>query len=205
MNLYLLDDISALSSLLPLLFFFGKGKIRRERIFFLLVAVAVFTELISGLMAAKGKHNLWLFTIYTFVEGFLVLLIISQKIETKIAKWIAYGFILILAALTLITLRKPLPNDILNISAAFFVFGFALYYYAYLFQKAHIPVLTQYHFFWINSAFVFYFTVHLLVGGAEHLFQKSTEGHYAFLYAYQRGVNIIYNIVLAIGVWKIGK
>lgn len=201
----LLAYLSILSSIFPLLPFFFKGRLRREWIVFSFVLVAVATELISYLMLINKISNIKLLTVYTFLEGFLILLIISQKIEIKAAKLIAYFCISILAIFTFSSFRNNSNNDTLNIIEAFFVLGFSVYYYVYLFQKAHVPVLTQYYFFWINTAFFWYFTTNLFVLSSEHLFINPNRGYLNFFWAYHLVSNIIYNVLFAAGVWKISE
>lgn len=142
-------------------------------------------------------------TVYSFLEGFFILFIISWKIEIKMAKLVACFCILILAILEFISLYNNSDNDKLNIAEALFVLGFAVYYFVYIFQKAEIPVLTQYYFFWFNTAFIWYFTTNLFVSGAEHAFVNPSRGILNFLWGYHLVSNIVYNILLATGVWKI--
>ncbi|MBX3164703.1 MAG: hypothetical protein KF900_09485 [Bacteroidetes bacterium] len=96
-------------------------------------------------------------------------------------------------------------NDRLNIAETLFILGFVLYYYFHLVKKTDIPVLTQYYFFWINTAFLWYFTTNLFVLSSEHFFVSPNESYTNFLWGYHLISNIIYNTLLATGVWKIAE
>lgn len=197
-----LAHLSAFSCLFPLLLFFLKGNFKREWLIFILITASALCELVSYLTILSKLSNVSLLTIYTFLEGSLILLIISKKIYTKITALIVYICILLLALFTCTTFYNELSNDIQNSAETIFILGFSVYYFIYLFQKADVPLLTQYSFFWINSAFLFYFAINLFISGAEHFFVNSRGGYLNFFWAYHLVSNIIYNVMLAIGVWK---
>jgi len=154
-------------------------------------------------MALKGFSNVLLFTSYTLLEGVLILLIISRKTGTVFAKYGSLFFIVILSVLFLVTVINKLSNDIINSTESIIVFSFSIYFFAHLFQEAEVPSLNKYYFFWINAGFLFYFGANLFIDSTEHYFRVSKGQEVLFLWNFHLVINIIYNVLLTIGVWKI--
>jgi hypothetical protein len=168
--------------------------------FYLLLTLT--TEISSILLANKGFTNFWTLNLFTILEFILVSLIYAYEFNIQKNK-----LFLLLVAAFIVTAAIQFSHDSSN-SITLFIEGmilvtFSAVYFFKVFSDLKIPRLTNYYFFWLNSAFLIYFTVPFFLLLFEN-FVRTTDLSLAFLlWPIQLVTNISFNTLLSIGIWKI--
>jgi hypothetical protein len=145
--------------------------------------------------------------IFTFLECTFISIIYFLHIETKKIRIFisAFYFIFLILFLTIMVLRSGYnkPDNILSSFEACLFIGLSLYFLYKEINERNVPRLNEYYFFWLNAAILVYFGVSFFLFLFWVPIEKST--FYSFFKIFSLIVNITYNILLAISVWKIKK
>lgn len=144
--------------------------------------------------------------VFTLVEGVCFLLAYAIEFFTPLVKKAAY-FSLIIFGVTLIgiILAKSSDSKPTGVPGLIESSLLLLVSIVYLFEKLtappDTPMLTDSFFFWVNAAILLYFATSLLPFLFNDYLAKH-RGEAMYFITLQRVVNIIFNCLLAVGLWK---
>lgn len=207
----LLSYLSSLSSLIPLIASIVKNKTLNSslRVLFLYLLVSFITELISTIFAKNGNgiRNYIIQNIFTMLECGLIAGIYYQHFtskQSKIMVTIALIFILTVALIRFGLLEEINKRDavINTLESCFFIILAYLYFNKLMFEL-NITSLGDYYFFWLNSAFLIYFSGAFFLFLFNDFLITCDLQRFYLLYSLHLIINIAYNTLLAIGVCKI--
>jgi hypothetical protein len=135
---------------------------------------------------------------YTICEALIIFYIYYKEFKFKNP----YPMLALGAAFTIIALSRVSRteyNAFTNTIEAILVLPFTITFFFKISNDLSIPKLTDYYFFWINSAFLFYFSFSFLIFlFAQYIMNVS----YFYVWNIHLIANITYNLLLAIGIWK---
>jgi hypothetical protein len=200
-----LKYVSAISILVP--FIIGIFRLRvfnfSLKTLFLLVIIALITEIVCYLHFLKASSTIPIFFIYTIFEGFILLFFYSIVFESSISKsFIKISIVcyLILAALSFIL---NWSHEILNASEGFLLLLLSsmCFYNMLNLEKVFQPISSNY-LFWINSGIFLYFGINLFLLLFENTIRNSNPFIRNFSWSIHLFINIVFNSLLAIGFWK---
>ena len=197
--------ISAASVIVPITFSLIKLSAFNKQLkaLFIYLLLSLINDSICFAMFLMNQETLIPIEIYSTLQCFLIFYIFSKefKLSTPIIT-IAQLIMFCLFGLTFI-----IPNlkfEIIEGAESFLICSLAFYFFYKVFKKLLIPVLTEYYFFWVNTAFLFYFgTTFILVLFDFYIRNSGNIG--VLLWSIQLMTNIIHNFLLTIGIWKVQK
>lgn len=174
-------------------------------ILFLYSVFSIVTDVLTFL--TKGYPlQIVLQNVFTLVEGVCFLLAYAIEFFTPLVKKAAY-FSLIVFGVTLIgiILAKSSDSKPTGVPGLIESSLLLLVSIVYLFEKLtappDTPMLTDSFFFWVNAAILLYFATSLLPFLFNDYLAKH-RGEAMYFITLQRVVNIIFNCLLAVGLWK---
>jgi len=154
-------------------------------------------------------HNYFVRHIFTVLECSVISIIYFLHFRAKEVRNFIKGFYLTFFALCLIILlfNKGYnePDNILSSYEACLFIILSLYFLYKEIKERSVPRLNEYYFFWLNSAILVYFGISFFVFLFSVLLEKSDLKIYNFFKAFSLMVNITYNILLTVSIWKIRK
>lgn len=179
------------------------------KVLFLYLIICAFTEATSYLLAINKTHNYFVRHTFTFLEfTFITIIYYIHFTEKKIRNFIGISyFIFLILCLVILGLKRGYnqPDNLLSsYEAAIFIY-LSLYFLYKEINEQVVPRLNEYYFFWLNSAILVYFGISLFLFLFGVLIEKSDLVVYNFFKAFSLMINITYNILLAISLWKIKK
>ncbi len=154
-----------------------------------------------------NKANYFIYNFYTLVEGIAIMVIYSFVLETKRQKLMAICFVATysIGFLILALLGKMNNHNYLLVTVeAVIVILLSIVFYFRLINETKTPNLTDHYLFWLNTAFMIYFSGCLFLFVAENFVFNSKSRELRFLWILHNFFNIVYNILLAKSVytWK---
>jgi hypothetical protein len=200
---------SMLSIVIPLSFGAARFKALsfQLRVLFFYVLICALTEGVSFL-TAQGHAEVFHFIQHLFTliecEAFLLIFFIEFN-GVAIRRFIvlASAIYFILFIFVLFDLSPYVPNNITTtISACLMIFLSFTFYYKRL-ADTKPGKMTKSPAFWIATGVLLYFmTAFVLFLFSEQLANKENPAPFYFFYSLQRVVNILYNFMLGIALWK---
>lgn len=169
------------------------------RVLFVFLFVAGITESLSYYLMTQRRSNESLYFIYTIVEGLLIIALFYFELRRPITS-IVLSILLVFSA---IISKISWSNDtgFLNIVEALIAIFLSVSYFHSIFLDLNIRFLERHYFFWINAAFLFYFSITLFVHLFENFIRQGSHRIEEFW-----GINlvttILFNVVLAWGILK---
>jgi hypothetical protein len=201
--------VSALSVIVPLICCILRLKTLNAelRTLFLYIIVCALTEAISFILAKNNIHTYITHNLFTVLECTLITYIYLLKFEIKKARYIITIFYFVFLALSIIifVLRSGYnrsDNIISTFESCFFITLSFTFFYKEIYEL-NIPRLSEYYFFWLNSAFLIYFSMAFFLFLFSGYLEKYDLSIYYPLYSLYLLTNVAYNILLSLGVWKI--
>ncbi len=164
-----------------------------------------FTFEIIGLVLAfiyKTSNHLAL-NVFTLLETLFVIFIYQKEFNQS--KYRNFFLILYLFFLTVFSLNfSSFDNGILiNVLESSVLIILPIIYFVKIFVDMTIPKLTNYYFFWLNSAFLIYFSSSFCILLCKNYIQLLSIELVQLLWSVHLLNNIIYNIILSIGICKV--
>lgn len=205
----ILSYVSAYFSMIPLIigcyrYRFLKGN---EKIILLLVFFATLTEFVNLFYEyLLISRNISLINIYFIVEALTISFFYFRFFEAKNFKLltvIAGILFLVVSVQQIISHDKDMMNHVSVTLESVMVTLFSILTFHQLLQKSSYSNILHAPVFWINSAFLFYFTgnffLHLFSG---YLLTHSLHGFHELWGLWHSLVNISFLILISIGFWK---
>lgn len=205
----ILTYISIVSGLVPFICSILRFKALNSelRALFIYLSFTLIAETASYFLSKNHIPNYFVQNIYTFIECSTIAFIYHQNLNNRNARLFIK---LLYLVFFLLSLYRFFINDGLNQAdsalstyESCLVIFLALFYFYNEMKELNVPRLTEHYFFWINSAFLLYF----LGAFAFFLFNDYIErlplSIYYLVYGIQLIVNICYNVLLSLGIWKI--
>ena len=205
----ILSYVSAYFSIIPVIIGFYRYRFLKEneKIILLLVIFATLTEFVNLFYEyLLISRNISLINIYFIVEALTISFFYYRFFESKNFKSltvIAGILFLIVSVQQILAHDKDMMNHVSVTLESVMVTLFSVLTFHQLLQKGVYSNILHAPVFWINSAFLFYFTGNFFL----HLFSNYllTHSHYGFheLWGLWHSlVNISFLILISIGFWK---
>lgn len=201
--------LSIYSGLIPLLFYVGvKYKTLSSilKVLFLYLIISISVELICIYYLSRTS-NLFLQNIYTFVEGFLIIVIYQKIFENKnVIFYLLNTFFVCCFIMACFYFGKL--NEIsmyLITTEAFIVILLSTTYFFRLINNTQVPELTRFYLFWLNTAFLIYFSgAFFIFLTTNFILNPENDRKVHDLWILHNFFNIAYNVLLAKSVytWK---
>ncbi len=206
----LVNYLSALSILIPLAAILAKrkGPTRELKALFIYLLVCGLTEGTNFILAANNIQNYFVQNLFTVVEcsilTFVYLLRFERK-SSKIAVLIFYSIFFLLSTFQL-TIQKKLneSDSLLSAYEALFIIVMSiLFFYKEINESEPDRLSTNRPFHFINSAFLLYFGASFLLFLFNDFIENIEIQKYYWIYGCYFLVNIAYNSLLGLGLWKV--
>jgi hypothetical protein len=198
-----LESISEFIGLLPLTIGLIKFRDLHRNLYpiLVLVLIGLLTDLINHKLAVENKNNAFVFHLYTLLEFSFVILFYYCFYDRK-------SILLLIPLFLAIGLIDYKFNGLSHFdnyatgSEAIIISTLSLWSFYYIISNMVFQNLMSESFFWMNCAILFYFGGNMILFVfSDYILEKEDIQHMA-LWGIHSVLNIIYNIVLAIGFWK---
>lgn len=208
---FLLSIVSGLSTLTS--FIVGLFNASRMKGFLMplliYLAVSVIFEIYSYVNTKLGINNLYVFHIFTVVEFCLILFVYMSFLKDFNQK---NRYVLALIPLFLLAevadLKINGPNNMDNFASSIesiILIFIALMSFFIIIRKMIYDNILNTPFFWINTGILLYFSGNLLFFVfSNYLHANETSNNFA-MWGIHSVMNILYNVSIVIGFWKIQK
>ncbi|MCU0359611.1 MAG: hypothetical protein MUF75_02660 [Bacteroidia bacterium] len=202
---YLFRNISILSALPPLiaLLFVFKTKNPIKIPLLVLCLSAALSDGICYLLAKQGIGSITVWFIYTIFEGLSIFALYALAIERKSAMRLITPITLTFLLIAVLTILNSWSNEWLSSFEALAVVFISTRYFFYLLKNPMHIHITGYYFFWINAAFFYYFASSFLFFYFENTLRTIPPPHIHKVYSLHLFNNLLYNLTLAFGIWKL--
>lgn len=204
-----LTYISILSGLIPFIYSIIRIKALNTelRALFLYLSLTLIAELFSYYLSKNHVKNYIVQNLYTLVECTIIVFIYYLKFESKKVRVSIISFYLSFLTLSIIYfyIKNGLneSDSVLSTCESCLLVSLAIFYFYNEIKELNIPRLYEYYFFWINSAFLIYFLGAFAFFLFNDYIEKLPLAIYYWVYSIQLLINICYNILLSVGIWKI--
>lgn len=202
---------SALSVLIPLTCCILRFKaLNRElRALFIYLVVSLVTEIISFVFSINSIPNYIVRHIFTILECTLITYIYLHHFKAKPAGQAiraAYFAFVILAFIVLVVANRINSQDsvLASYEACFFIVLSCITSYR-LMEDLTVLKLSKHYFFWINAAFLIYFSMEFFLFLFDWYLEKCRISLYYLLYSFHLSSSVALNILLSVGVWKVKR
>lgn len=177
------------------------------RALFLYIIISVTSEIVSLVLQQNQITNYIVQNLYTMCECTLITYIFLNRFDSNKSKLLIkiFYFIFVLIALIIFGFMKGIngsDNLVSTYESCFFILLAWAYFYKLMTEK-NISKLNQFYFAWINTAILIYFSMAFISFLFNKFIGQLEMSLYALVYAPHLIINIAYNILLGIGVWKI--
>jgi hypothetical protein len=210
---FILLAASTLSGLVPLLFGAKRYKafsIQLKALFIYLIG-ALIVEIVMPVLPLFELTHLYISVQLSFAifEFLMISIIFWFEFRKRALKITIIGFVIAYLIGLIITfiLTNSAGNviDVADIMEASFVIMLSIIFFFNVFTDLEIPTLTNYPFFWLNSAFLVYFGVAFFLFLFNNAAKDFDKAIVYFLTAIHHIVNITYNILITIAICKVKK
>lgn len=206
---YYFTYFSLLSVVFPLALGLIKYKafdVQLKALFFYLT-IATIAEGINYFLLSRHHNNLVVNNVFTVIEFSLLTFIYYKIFEKKSIKKFILCFYILLSLLSVYSyvfnLKYNKPDYVISTLESVFFISLAYLFYYNLLVEPNIHNIYNYYFFWINSAFLFYFSAAFFLFLFNGFLVKMDLPHYYFLYSFHLVFNITANLMLTTGLWKV--
>ncbi len=168
--------------------------------FYLLISISV--EL-RDMFKEENSNTVAL--LFTVIEYSSIACIFWLEFKKKAFRIIIYVFSILFFILTVLgmTYFNAFKDDISTTSEGIIIITLGILYFLKIFNDLDIPKLTNYYFFWLNSAFLLYFSTALFLFSFKSYIKTIDDQSVSnFLWGIHLIINIAYNILLTIGICK---
>jgi hypothetical protein len=204
-----IGHFSAFSIILPLILIIKRITEKQHKILFVYLLLVFITEMVSLLFKSDNNIRSIIFSLYVILEISLICKLYLFQFNQSIIRFtIKLFWLLFLTVSILIYIFNENYFDVFLFlhpiqNAVIIIIGF-IYLYRIINKSDSIDFLKDY-FFWINIAFIIYFGSQFLINlGMQHV-DTSIKSNIYILGFLHFILNILYNILLAIGIYKIKR
>jgi hypothetical protein len=180
---------------------------RELRALFFYIIISVMTDVISVILSKNYIQNIGVQNVFTILECTCISYIYLLRFETVKSKNIIKIFYISFLAMALFIFffreGYQKSNSLISTLEACFIITLSTAYFYKLMKELAIYKLNDYYFFWINSAFLIYFSMSFFMFLFDSYLERFDLAIFYFIYSFQLITNIAFNIILATGVWKI--
>jgi hypothetical protein len=169
-----------------------------------LIICGLITEFINIVHMLHDTNNQWIVRAYTLMETISICVFYFLFFKTSFK---SVYILLIIPVFIIVFVLDFIANGIdsfdnysTSLESIMFC-ALALWSFYYVIHNSIITNLIQSDFFWFNTGFLVYFGGNLVIFVFNNYLMKETNSHLA-IWTIHSILNIIYNIVLAIGFWK---
>ena len=201
---------SIISILIPLICCVIKYKTHSTILWvlFTYIIFSTLTEILSLFLPNYSIKNYFLSQNIFAVTEFLLISVLYYlefkiKITQRIILYISIAYICFVLIELGITGKYLQANTIISLIEACILSMFAIYFFFNVQTELSIPRLTDYSFFWINCGVAIYFSTSIILFAFDDYISKCGEKEVEQLWGLHLFCNILYNILLSVGVWKI--
>lgn len=180
---------------------------KRMRVLFFYIIASALSDFISLYLAKKGISNYLVRNVYIMLIGFCISYIYYNAFNDKkirifiLSSFTVFLFLYVSNFLIWGNLSR-LDITVITVEAFFFIL-LAHFYTYYLFKEMNFEKLRDDAFFWVNNAFLIYFSGNFAIFLYFNYILNIGLELYYFLHSLQLLTNIAFNILLTIGLWKI--
>lgn len=175
------------------------------RTLFTICLLGLLSDVLSYFLAINGAGVEIIFHIYTILVSIFIFRLFKHEINLpfieKVISIISVSFVFL--SLYFLFFENgfneynPEPYIVLSI----LIIMLTGYYFYYVFINLEIPKITEYYFFWINAAFVIYFSSTFFITVFEELLISAETQ--IILWPIQHAFAIMFNVIIAKGIWTI--
>lgn len=205
----ILSYVSAYFSIIPLIIGLYRFRFLKDhvKIILFLVVFATLTEFVNMFYQhLLISRNISLLNIYVIVEALTISFFYYRFFESgnfKLLTMVAGILFLIVSVQQIVSTDKDMMNHISVTLESVMVSLFSILTFHQLLEKGTYSNILNAPVFWINSAFLFYFTGNFFL----HLFSSYLITHSQYGFSELWGlwhslVNILFLILISIGFWK---
>lgn len=205
----ILSYVSAYFSIIPLIIGLYRFRFLKDhvKIILLLVVFATLTEFVNLFYQhLLISRNISLLNIYVIVEALTISFFYYRFFESgnfKLLTMVTGILFLIVSVQQIVSRDKDMMNHVSVTLESVMVTLYSVLTFHQLLQKSVYSNILNAPVFWINSAFLFYFTgtffLHLF---SNYLLTHSQYGFYVLWGLWHSLVNISFLILISIGFWK---
>ncbi len=200
------SHLSSLSVLIPIIISLIKLSAFNKQLkaLFIYLLLNLSNDVIGYVLFINNTSTTFSFEIFTILQGFIVVYIYSNQFKFSHRTMLSIQ-LLMLCLFLFIHFISPTSSDFSNAFVDLIICFFGVRYFTQIFINLQVPVLTNYYFFWINTALLFYFGTTFLFSLFENFIRSGDETLAFFTWSIQLISNITHNFLLSIGIWKIKK
>lgn len=203
--------MSMVSILIPLLIFtfsYNKTFNKPLKVLFIYLVCSFTVDLLS-LFVRYEHSNFFLLNSFTYLEFVFILYIFYLEWNTRkfflraIIVLLFYTAFFVISTISIGTLNRA--NNFATALEPLILVFLSIYYFFNLLNRLDLPKLNEYYFFWINTAFLIFFSVAFFVYiFAEQITTHTSSDIVRKLWYLQNVFHIIYNCILSVGIskWK---
>lgn len=203
-----LDLPSVLSSAIPLIVFItlkNKTFSLQLKVLLFYLLVSFFTDVVCLLHLQKINTN-YLVNGFTYVEFMAILFIYERQWNKQKLRLPFLVIALVFSFYFALNFFTDALNNFyvyINTFEALTIIVLSIFYFFTLVNNLHLPKLTQFYFFWFNTAFLVYFSAVLFVFlFMNYILDPNASQSVKNLWLIHNTFHIIYNCTLAIGLLK---
>jgi hypothetical protein len=207
----ILGNISAYGILFPLLLAIIRYKYLSKslKFIFALFIAGALTEIASEIyINFIGDNNLWLLNSYQILETIIIVLFYYSLTNNKPKQIVILLFIMSFVFISIFYFLKVKSNSLNNFPytvEAIAIIALVLLSFHSIFKKQIYSNLLNAPVFWVNSAFLIFFSGNIYL----YLFSKYLQEHalnaFFEIWVFHSILNIIFFILISIGLWKTKK
>lgn len=204
-----ITDFSVLLSFAPLLIALINFKFLDRVImpFFVLVLISAIVEVVNVIYINSNENNFFLLHFYSVFEFSLISLFyiffFRQYFNAIIFKLMIPVFVVVAIIDYSINGLSSIDNFSISIESLLLT-SYSLFFFYYILKNLLFENLLASPIFWLNTAVLIYFPGNLILFlFSNHLIATKPEEYLVLWAVIHSFLNIMYNILLAIGFWKI--
>jgi len=200
---------SGLSVLVPLISCFYRMKALNQIsiALFIYLLISVTADLMGLVFMRNQIKTYVIFNSFTIAECSLFIFIYLSQFEGQQTKMLIKVFFLIflILAFFIFVLNKGFnkQDSVLSSYEAVLLITLSISYFYKVMSELNIAKLNDYYFAWINTGVLIYFIIGFLLFFFSGYIERRGLRTHNFLYSLHWISNIAYNILLALGIWKI--
>lgn len=178
---------------------------------FLFLILCLISDITSFIIVNTDNSNQIdiIYNTYTVLECICVLTIYFQEYKTRKSRSIILGcFILfiIFAAHQFFWMKKYILDDnSVNSMEAVLIIVLGGIYFIKIILDENLSKLTDQYFYWINLAFIIYFSASLLIFLNSSFLTHCSPAVACVLYSIHLIVNAFCNVLFSIGIWRVNR
>lgn len=177
----------------------------------LLISLSFLADIASFIFIQYGMHSVLIFNSYTTLNFILASIILFKgadnfkKYPRKLNSMILFSAIFISIIAFIYQDGIHIPNFIINLLSGTLIITFSIQWFYFLLLEMPVKKLKEYYMFWIASGFFISSSFSFFVNLSEEYIRANEDGTAYLLWIINFISNIIFNIFMAIGIYKFQK